>query len=356
MKTVCFSILLLFTANFLASDLIAQDSPLGKSYRDSLVQSIEFLVRDNYVLRHKRNAIASQIRQNNANGDYVNCDDFECLAEQLTSDLQTTSGDGHFLVVYDPTRVAEMRVEESEDPQSEEEAETIADRRLERERRANFWFRKVEILDGNIGYLDLRRFSGLSDASGTAHAAMAFLAHSDAIIVDLRNNVGGASPMFVLLASYFFEDSPVHLGDIYNAQSETTEEFWTLPDLPGRRMPDIDLYVLTSNRTFSAAEEFAYDLKHLKRAVIVGEPTGGGAHMVTRMELNDDFYIYMPFAGAVNPITQSNWEGLGVLPDVEVKSDDALMTAHITILKRRIADSTDEEYRKGLEAALEALL
>ena len=355
MKTACFSVLVVLTAQFSTTGLIAQESPLGKTYKDNLVQSIELLVRDNYVLRQKRNAIASQIHRNNANGDYDGSDDFESLAEQLTSDLQAVSGDGHFLVVYDPTRVAEMRVEDAEDQRSDEEMERIANRRLERERRANFWFRRVEMLDGNIGYLDLRRFSGASDASGTAHAAMAFLAHSDAIIVDLRNNVGGGAPMFILLASYFFGDSPVHLGDIYNAISGETQEFWTQPDLPVHRMPDIRLYLLTSNRTFSAAEEFAYDLKQQKRAVIVGEPTGGGAHMVTRMELNDEYYINMPFAGAVNPITQSNWEGVGVLPDLEVKSAAALEAAHIMILKEIIGDTTDGEYREELEATLAGL-
>jgi len=108
--------------------------------------------------------------------------------------------------------------------------------------------------------------------------------------------------------------------------------------------------------TFSAAEEFAYDLQQLKRAIIVGEHSGGGAHMVTRMIINDDFYIFMPFAGAINPITKSNWEGVGVIPDIEVNSDDALKTAHILSLQKKISNTIDEKVKAELESLLQKLI
>jgi len=349
------SMLFLVITQLPTSRLIAQDQPLDEAYKDSLVRSIERLVSDNYVLRNLRDSIASELHLRNSNGAYDDSHDFEDLAARLTDDLQAISGDRHFLIVYDPEAAAELRVEEGEDAEGAEEAERIANRKLVRERRANFWFRRVEILDGNIGYLDLRRFSGSSAAYATAHAAVEFLAHSDAIIIDLRHNVGGSASMFVLLASYFFGDSPVHLGDIYNGISDETREIWTRPDLPLHTLPDIDLYVLTSGETFSAAEEFAYDFKHLDRAIIVGESTGGGAHMATKMELNDDYYMYLPFAGAVNPITGSNWEGIGVLPDVEVPSDDALDAAHIMIIERKLTDESDQERKNELETLLAEL-
>ena len=161
--------------------------------------------------------------------------------------------------------------------------------------------------------------------------------------------------MYQLLVSYFFSDVPILLDELYNGISDETHQSWTNPDIARYHSPEIDIYILISKETFSAAEAFAYNLQQLKRAIIVGEHSGGGAHMATRMEINDEFYIYMPFAGAINPITNSNWEGVGVIPDIEVKSNDVLKTAHIKALEKIIKRTIDNKYKEQLETCLKKI-
>lgn len=235
------------------------------------------------------------------------------FAQQITSDSQQINQDKHLSLVYDPQRVKDLRAEESQP--SEEELREIEQKRIEKQRRDYFGFRKVEILDGNVGYLDLRSFRSTDYTAETALGAMSFLSNSEAIIIDLRDNYGGGASMYLLLISYFFDSETTHLSDLINRRSKSTQQFWTLPYVPGKRLPEVDLYILTSERTFSAAEEFTYDLQSLKRAVVVGEITGGGAHLTTRMIVDDNFYLFVPFAGALNPVTNTNWERVGIQPD-----------------------------------------
>ena len=166
----------------------------------------------------------------------------------------------------------------------------------------------------------------ISYPTPTAVAAMNFLAHADAIIIDLRENGGGDPKMIALVSTYLFS-KPTHLNDLWERKSNTTQQYWTLPYVPGDRLDGKPAYVLTSKRTFSGAEEFSYNLKNLKRATIVGETTGGGAHPVRGQRIDDHFIIGVPFARAINPISKTNWEGTGVEPDVKVPAAEALATA-----------------------------
>ena len=150
--------------------------------------------------------------------------------------------------------------------------------------------------------------------------------HANAIIFDLRDNHGGDPNMVALIATYLF-DHPTHLNDIYNRRENSTHQYWTLSDVPGKRLVDKPAYVLTSSETFSGAEEFSYDLKNLKRATLVGETTGGGAHLVSGHRIDDHFEIGVPFARGINPISKTDWEGTGVQPDVKVNAANALETA-----------------------------
>jgi retinol-binding protein 3 len=189
--------------------------------------------------------------------------------------------------------------------------------------RDNYAFRKVEVLDKNIGYLRLDLFLNQPDAFRTADAAMAFLRHVDALVFDLRYNGGGDPEMIRYLTSYLFA-SPTLLNTMMDRNGKIVEEFRT-GDVPGAKFrPDLPVYVLTSAHTFSGAEEFAYNLKNLKRATVIGETTGGGAHPVQPIRVSDRFVIGVPYERAVNPITKANWEGVGVQPDVKVSADEAL--------------------------------
>ena len=191
----------------------------------------------------------------------------------------------------------------------------------------NCGFVKVEQLDGNVGYVKFNGFFDVGACGATASAAMNFVAGSRALIVDLRENGGGSPAMVAYVSSYLFS-TRTHLNDLWTRRTGATEEFWTRDDIPGRRFGgEKPVYVLTSANTFSGAEEFSYNLKSLKRATIVGETTGGGAHPVSGHAIDEHFMIGVPFARAVNPITRTNWEGVGVVPDVKVPAADALTTA-----------------------------
>ena len=162
---------------------------------------------------------------------------------------------------------------------------------------------------------------------------MSFVAHTDAVIFDLRENGGGDPAMVTFIASYLF-DKPTHLNDLYNRKEDSTQQFWTLSYVPGERLAKQPVFVLTSKRTFSGAEEFSYNLKNQKRATVVGETTGGGAHPVDGHSVADYFTVMVPFAKAVNPISKTNWEGTGVDPDAKTSAADALSTAQKLAIER----------------------
>jgi C-terminal processing protease CtpA/Prc len=219
----------------------------------------------------------------------------------------------------------------------------------------NFGFVKLERLEGNVGYLDLRAFQDARWAGETAVAAMNFLANSDAVIIDLRRNGGGHPSMIQLISSYFF-DEPVHLNSFYIRDEDKWQQFWSHAHVEGPRMTDTDLYVLTSGQTFSAAEEFTYNMKNLERATIVGETTGGGAHPVRFVRFrNLKMGMSVPFGRAVNPISGTNWEGTGIEPHIQVPVDKALETAHVGALKKLAAEATDEGRKRDLGWATERI-
>jgi C-terminal processing protease CtpA/Prc len=219
----------------------------------------------------------------------------------------------------------------------------------------NFGFTKIERLSGNVGYLDLRNFHDATWAGRTAVAAMNFLANSDALIIDLRNNGGGEPSMIQLISSYFFKE-PVHLNSFYIRDEDRTQQFWSHAHVEGPRMTDIPLYVLTSCNTFSAAEEFTYNMKNLGRATIVGETTGGGAHPVRFVRFSGlKVGMSLPFGRAINPVTNSNWEGTGVEPDIEVPRDEALNRAHLEALRLLVDREGTEEKQRDLHWAIGAV-
>ena len=210
----------------------------------------------------------------------------------------------------------------------EERQRTIAGRQ-------NFGFFRVERLAGNIGYVDLRGFMSPAMAGNTATAAMTFLANTDAVIFDLPTERRRRSKHGRVSTSYLFGSQPVHLNDFYNRPMNDTRQSWTSAFVPGPRLTDVDVYLLTSSRTFSGAEEFTYNLKNLQRATVVGETTGGGAHPVSGRRINDQFVIAVPTGRPINAVTKSNWEGVGVEPDVKVPAEQALRAAHLMALEKQ---------------------
>jgi C-terminal processing protease CtpA/Prc len=237
------------------------------------------------------------------------------------------------------------------------EGDTLTDegkkRELEERRRDNFCFKEIKLLEGNIGYLDFRCFSEATEAGPTAIAALNFLAYTDAIIFDLRQNGGGSPSMIQLISSYLFRE-PTHLNSFYVRESDSINQFWTQAYVEGPRLSDVDVYVLTSSYTFSGAEEFTYNLKNLKRGTIIGETTGGGAHP-TDIKIFHHLNVGMslPFGRAINPISGTNWEGTGITPDIEVPQEKALDVAHLKALEKLLEKAKDPKREAELKWAIE---
>jgi hypothetical protein len=201
----------------------------------------------------------------------------------------------------------------------------------------NFGIRRVERLDGNIGYLDVRRVPIPANAGPAITAAMELVAGTFALIIDLRHNGGGAPEGVVYWCSYLLEEHPTHLNDIFRADTGQTTQFWALPYVPGTRYVDKPVYVLTSSSTFSGGEDFAYTLQALGRAEVIGETTGGGAHPTRPFPISPAVHIEIPFARSINPVTGTNWQGTGVVPDVAVPEEQAYDVAYALALRHVLA-------------------
>jgi retinol-binding protein 3 len=274
------------------------------------------------VLATKMGIALEQASERHSYDSFV---DAEIFSQKLTDDLRAISHDKHLSIDY--TLVAEPEFSLADKKKRDDASRKDI-------KRQNCGFERAENLQSNIGYLKLNFFAAPDICGDTAVAAMNFLEDSDAIIFDLRENGGGAPRMIALLQTYLF-DKPTHLNDLYLRKEDQTDQYWTLPYVPGKRMADKPVFVLTSAVTFSAAEEFAYDLKKLDRATVIGETTGGGAHPVSVHRIDDHFSISVPYARAINPVSKDSWEGKGVEPDVQISSDEALNKA-IEMAKQQI--------------------
>jgi C-terminal processing protease CtpA/Prc len=286
----------------------------------AIVRQIANMLEERYLFEETGIALAKRLRENLVAGVYESLDQ-NLLAQTITSDLQTISSDLHLQLSYDPSKRA-----------MQTNNEDLFDQMIKESASRNFGFRRVENLTDNVGYLLLSELPPVESAGDILQGAMAFLSHSDALILDLREATGGAPDMIQLIISYLVDETPKQLSGIQQRSVIKSSE--TLPIVPGKRLSKLPVYVLVSKITFSGAEALAYDLQALKRGVIVGERTRGGAHLSDFVPIEQDFILLLPFARALNPITNNNWEGGGVLPDLETLSADALAIAHSHAVKR----------------------
>jgi hypothetical protein len=308
---------------------VVENVKLDSVERQRVIDGIAKNLKESYVYPDLAQKMEDAIRENQKRGDYNALTDPDAFANRLTKDLQAVSHDKHLGVNFSPVKLP------PEGQKDSPEQDTQFRKMLER---TNCAFEKVELLPLNVGYLKFNAFANPTICGPTVVAAMGFLAHVDAIIFDLRENGGGDPKMVAMVSSYLF-DKPTHLNDLYNRKEDSTTQYWTLPYVPGTTLADKPVFVLTSKSTFSGAEEFTYNLKNLKRATIVGETTGGGAHPVEGHPIDEHFVIGVPFARAVNPISKTNWEGTGVEPDVPVKASEALEKAE-ELAKNKLPQQT----------------
>jgi len=330
-------VLSIFTVLFIAGN-IASGQEDGKTptidaaWKAEVIDSVLTVLDENYVYPEKAREIIDTIRQKQKNGIYDDITEPRTFTDSLSKHILDVCNDRHVGVRYMPDYdysnfIPDSLVSDEDKKRLEEEARLKA-------RYENYGFRKVERLDGNVGYLDLRGFEDTRFAGPTAVAAMNFLAGSDAIIIDLRQNGGGSASMIRLISSFLF-DEHTHLTSWYWRPSDSITQSFTLDYVPGTRRPDVPVYVLTSRRTFSAAEEFTYNLKNLERATIIGETTGGGAHPVDGFGFESLGVVCRVSIGrAINPVTGTNWEGVGITPHIEVPEAEALDRAHVEALKK----------------------
>ena len=302
---------------------------------------------DNYAFPEIAGKMAKHILEKSCAGRYDDCDTPTALGARLTEDMHEIHRDLHLIVFHSPEEASELEKRRQE-PSSDQEYSTHWWIQVHSD---NFGIQKVEYLTGNIGYIDLRYFAPASLGGKTAVATMNFLSRSDALIIDLLQCAGGDPFMVQLFESYLFSENeqPKLLLSMYNRPKDRTQQIWTHPHVPGDRLPDIPVYVLTSRRTFSGGEDMAYTLKHHGRAIVVGETTGGGANGVESLSIGDGFVILVPNEYPTHPITLGNWEGVGVEPDVAIPREEALQTAHIRALESLIERSETDQRTQVLK-------
>lgn len=303
--------------------------PIDRLTQAAVLESVCTVMDTMYVIQETAEQTVSRWRDEFRRGTYRDLTDPVEFVQRLQADADAVYRNKHFgLGVFPPADPA---------PESARAPDPDQVERVRRQmRRQNFGFRKMEILAGNIGYLRLDRFASADDAAEVAIGAMNFLGNTDAVIFDLRANPGGDASMIRLLTTYLFDEQQ-HLINWYQRDTDQTVQSWTLDYVPGRRLSEIPVYVLVSDRTASAAEEFTFDLQHLQRATVVGDTTAGAGHTVNTVLIAfPQFRVGMrvPYGHAMDPKTGKGWEGAGVVPDIAVAADDALLAAQKDVLER----------------------
>lgn len=309
-----------------ASDHTTVDSKSQKEIIDAVCK----VLNEKYVFAEKAAEMANFIQKQFKENKYSQVNSMQEFTHMLTTDLRSICKDEHLRISLNSNLPPS-------DTSSEEEKEKARKQQIETARKQNFYFKEVKHLDDNIGYLRFDQFADPKYAGPTAVAAMNYLAGCEALIIDLRYNGGGSPDMVTFLLSYFF-DEPVNFNNFYTRTNNEIKQEWTYSYVDGPKLTDVDLYVLMSRAySFSASEGFAYALKNLNRAVIVGETTSGGAH-------DEDFFylrehsieLKIPTRRAFNPKTGLNWEGIGVEPDVKTSANDAFDKAYNLALQNFI--------------------
>ncbi len=317
--------------------------PVDATTRKAVIAELSSQLKTHYVFPDVAAQLAASLAAKEASGGYADANDSKAFAEALSQDLRTLGSDSHFFVGYDPDFRAPP-------PGGMPDAETLEAMRRETLSRG-FGIDSVKRLPGNVGYLELRGFGPTAMVGAAISGAMTVLSGTNALILDLRRNGGGEPETVAYLMSHFFAAGDErHLNDLYFRSGDKTRQYWTSAAVGPRYIRPV--YVLTSERTFSGGEECAYDFQTQKRAKIVGETTGGGANPGDGYAIGKGYAAFIPNGRAINPITKTNWEHVGVKPDIAVPAADAQKVAHAAILRDLIAASKDPGEKAELQDSL----
>lgn len=322
---------------------------IDETTQKEVIQNLSKKLLAYYIFPDIAEDICAHLRKHFEDGTYRDITEGEALALALTTHIQEINQDRHLQVRWFAEPLPDH---EGSMLNNQEKVEELK----RRARLGNYGIYKVERLPGNIGYIDIRYFYRTSWGSGeTIVAAMNFLANMTVVIIDLRKCRGGNPGAVALVSSYFFDREPVHLNSLYWREKDIIEQYWTLPYVPGKYMVDQSVYILTSKETFSAGEEFSYNMQALQRAVLVGEITAGGAHPGSPYKLHPHFEAFIPNRRTINPVTGQNWEGIGVQPDISTTQDQALKVAYQMALQSIIESNKDPSSDKLPDFLLEEI-
>ncbi len=335
----------------LGSSQFVPDAPVSQEERTTVVEAAANLLEARYVFPELGSRMVDSLRLDLQRGAYSRFEGPEELAAAVSQRIRVLSDDGHLWLAVQP----EVEESPTADPSEGPGPDAAQAQRLQRAR-ANFGFPGVEILAGNVGYLELRQFMDPALSGETTTAAFSFIRNTEALLVDLRGSMGGSQAMVAFLASHLLDDGErIHLFDSYHRPSGRTDQYWTEGYLPAPRFLERPVYILTAARTFSAGEGLAYILKHVGRATVVGETTAGGAHPGRFHRLNPRFTMFVAEGRVTSPVTGDNWEGRGVEPDAMASSEKALAKAHLLALEH-LPDREAEGPRRGeLERLVDGL-
>ncbi len=334
-----FSFLLLFLLSNIQLST-AQDKAITKEYKEKAILQLSRLMNDFYIFPEVAKETEKHLLKQWKAGHFDQFENDETFAAALTESVQTINKDKHMRIRANRPFVA-----------PENSPERLLEENLDRRNRSrsfNSGLHTVQIMEGNVAYLDLRGFAGLEGAKDITDAYMKLMSRADAVIIDLSKNGGGSPRMVQYLCSYFF-DTKLHLNSLYYREGNVTEEYWTLDEVGGTKMPDVPLFVITGERTFSGAEEFSYNMQTQKRATLVGQTSGGGANPGGTRGINENLSVFIPTGKAINPITKTNWEGVGVVPEVKTTVEEALTKTH------ELAKVAAEAYRTQTKGAANKL-
>lgn len=307
---------------------------LSHEKQSSIIKVIEVTLKELYSLPDVAEEMTGFIADRFIHGVYNQYTDIEGFTSALTSDLRKISRDFHIRV----------------SPYSEIPADLQQEVKLGSPD-DNYGFHKVEILTGNIGYIEITSFNNTRFAAPTAIAAMNFISNCDGLIIDLRQNGGGDEDMAQFLSSFLF-DHAVHLTNVYYRTEERMQKVSSLEWVPGPRMADIPVYILLSNFSYSASECFSYQLQQLDRAVIVGEQTRGGVHGVKYMSFKElSFNLKVPYNQIINPYSGTNFID-GIIPDIRIEASSALEAALVDLSQKLLQSETDIIKKYKLEWVL----
>ena len=306
--------------------LFSQEIALSEAYKKETIDKLSVLIQDYYIYPDVAKKTSEHLYKQYEAGYFDKCNDNDTFATVLTEVVQSVNKDKHMRIMSNKPYIAPDNTLEGK------AAHRMG--QINYYRNYNHGFKELKMLEGNVAYLDLRMFDPIDRAKAMVDAYMKLLSQSDAVIIDLTHNGGGDPSMVQYLCSYFF-DNKIHLNSLYYREGDRTQEYWTL-EVEGKKLVDIPLFVMIGEETFSGAEEFAYNMQTRKRATLIGQTSAGGANPGGTRGINENLSVFIPTGRAINPITNTNWEGVGVQPEIQTKKEETFEQA--LILAQKAAD------------------